>query len=283
MCHGKGSTIVLAWAKYRDHKLRLAHPCGFGNVVSPDRSHLSLQCLCTNTSLPCHTSNTSHSRCMLLEGNQCPSSLLCPSLPQIVLANQKDCRLKYSHWTECAAWLPVYQCSFPREHLGYLKGLQRTVTCFHSYGQCTGYLAGVHRSTLLNKISVRAGACAWGSYNVFWVSEKVLSVCLSYLLSSLIPLASFFFPLLPHLPPIYLCCHYVYASVSVSFLSSSLVLCLSSSVQIGRVRKAENVESTGRKCHSPARTTFHARKKKCLCGLFPSPVHLSCTHVQNML
>lgn len=200
---------------------------------------------------------------MLLEGNQCPSSLLCPSLPQIVLANQKDCRMKYSHWTQCAAWLPVYQCSFPREHLGYLKGPQRTVTCFHSYGQCTGYLAGVHRSTLLNKISSRALTCAWGSYNIFWVSEKVLSVCLSYLLSSsLIPLVSFFFPLLPHLPPIYLCCHYVYASVSVCFLSSSLVLCLSSSVQIGRVRKAENVERTGRKCHSPARTSFLARKKK---------------------
>lgn len=65
------------------------------------------------------------------------------------------------------------------------------------------------------------------------------------------------------------------------FLSPSLlVLHLCSSVQMGRVRKAENV-STGRKCHSPARTSFLARRKRCLCGLFPSPVHpLSIYHLR---
>lgn len=88
--------------------------------VATDLFHLGLRTSVSVLTLafPHHSSDNSYPRCMLSGGNQCSSSPLCPSLPQIVPANQKDCKLKYSHWTECAAWLPVYQRSFPREHLG---------------------------------------------------------------------------------------------------------------------------------------------------------------------
>lgn len=121
-----------------------------------------------------------------------------------------------------------------------------------------------------------------------------MSICIPYLFSSpLLPLLSFFLlfsSLLPHLSHICLCCFYRSSSVSVSFPSPSLlVVHLSSSVQTGRVRKAENVESTGRKCHSPARTSFLARKNKrgvfvgcipVLCILCP---FIICTHAEYAL